>query len=117
ANVGSVLVAAAAEAIADTPFEQLTRDRIFAPLGMTETAWKLADIDPAHLAVPYDHGAAGWIPYGQYGEVDWPDGELRSSVRELSRFLNMFIARGQGLLAAETVAAIARTQIFHLDPA
>ena len=113
-NMGVVLLAAVAETIAGERFEQLTRDRIFAPLGMTESSWLLATIDPARLATPYDWTAAkGFFPYGQLGEPDWPDGGLRSSVVEMAKFLGAFSDRT--LLAPSTIDEAMRPQIPALD--
>jgi CubicO group peptidase (beta-lactamase class C family) len=94
-NMGVTLGASLVESIAKTSFEKFCKDRIFTPLGMKETSWKLLDIDPAHLAVPYDHNPKGYVAYGQFGEPDYPDGQLRSSVNELSRFLIMFMQFGE----------------------
>jgi CubicO group peptidase (beta-lactamase class C family) len=119
-NMGVTLAGFLAEHVGGAPLEQLTHDRIFTPLGMTETSWRLSDIDPDHLAMPYDWSqAAGFTPYGQFGEPDWPDGDLRSSVSELSRFLLMFMQGGEldgvRVLSADTVREMRRQQIPILD--
>jgi CubicO group peptidase (beta-lactamase class C family) len=95
-NMGVVLAGYMVEAKAGIPLETFTKARIFDPLGMKETAWKLSEIDPSHLAMPYDYAkSTGFTPYGQFGEPDWPDGMLRTSVPELARFLMMFMQRGE----------------------
>lgn len=113
-NMGVTLGASVVEAIAKTSFEKFCKDRIFTPLGMSETSWKLADIDEAHLAVPYDHRKGGYVPFGQFGEPDYPDGQLRSSVTELSRFLIMFMQlgeyEGKRILTKETAQEMRRAQ-------
>jgi CubicO group peptidase (beta-lactamase class C family) len=119
-NMGLTLAGYIAEQLAGQPLDKLTRDRIFTPLGMTETSWRLADIDPTHLAMPYDFSAAtGFTPFGQFGEPDWPDGDLRSSVTELSRFLIMFMqlgAYGDHRIISEHAAwEMRKVQIPDLD--
>jgi CubicO group peptidase (beta-lactamase class C family) len=118
-NMGVVTAGYLVEKATGTRLEQFTKDRIFTPLGMTETAWKIADIDPTHLAMPYDHDATGWTPYGQFGEPDWPDGMLRTSVPELARFLLMFMQFGEyggkQVLSRTSAEEMRRVQAPTLD--
>jgi CubicO group peptidase (beta-lactamase class C family) len=119
-NMGIVLGGYLAEVVEGVPLEKLTKDRIFTPLGMKETAWKLSEIDPSHLAMPYDWSAAkGFTPFGQFGEPDWPDGMLRTSVPELARFLMMFMNRGEfagtRILSEKSADEMRRVQFPDLD--
>jgi CubicO group peptidase (beta-lactamase class C family) len=81
------------------PFPELTRTEIFRPLGMAQTGWSLAAIDRARHAKLYDwpEGASGAGPVAipLYGLTTYPDGGLRTSVADLSRFFGMLLAGGE----------------------
>src|SRR5262249_34119564 len=94
-NMGIVLAGYLVEVISGIPFDQYCKENIFAPLGMAKTSWRLADIDRSLLAEPYDKSSAGYVPYGQYGEPDYPDGMLRTSVLELGRFIIAYMQGGR----------------------
>src|SRR5262249_38204564 len=94
-NMGVTLLGALVQVISGEAFDAYTKAHVFAPLGMTETAWRLADLDPEHIAMPYDGSGTTFTPFGQYGEPDVPDGMMRTSVTQLAAFLRMFIARGE----------------------
>src|SRR5262249_28089425 len=119
-NMGVTLLGALVQTISGETFEAYTKENVFAPLGMNETAWRLADLDPNHIAMPYDASSAGFAPFGQYGEADFPDGMMRTSVTQLSRFLLMNIALGQfdghAVLAQSSVEEMRRPQVPSLDP-
>ncbi len=110
-NLAVALLGYVAEAVAGVPFHELTRARIFEPLGMTQTAWRLADLPAGGLAMPY---SAARVPYGHYTFPDYPDGGLRTSVDDLSRFLRAVIGggmlEGRRILRPESVAEMLRVQ-------
>jgi CubicO group peptidase (beta-lactamase class C family) len=118
-NVGATLLGAIVQSVAKAPFEQITQERIFAPLGMNETAWHLADLDLGHVAMPYVASATGFTAYGQYGEPDFPDGMMRTSVVQLARFLAMNAQLGEyggaQLIAKTTAEEMRRKQIPSID--
>jgi len=93
-NMGTVLAGYLVEVISGVPFDQYTKDHIFTPLGMSTTSWRLRGIDRSILAMPYDKGPSGFMPYGQYGEPDYPDGMLRTSAKELGYFLGAYMQSG-----------------------
>jgi CubicO group peptidase (beta-lactamase class C family) len=113
-NMGIVLAGYLVEVISGMPFDEYCKINIFAPLSMPKTSWRLAGIDRSMLAEPYDKAASGYVPYGQFGEPDYPDGMLRTSVVELARFIIAYIQggryRGQRILKARTVKEMLRTQ-------
>ena len=114
ANMGAVLAGYLVETISGLPFDTYTRDHIFAPLGMDMTGWRLSEIEPRRLAMPYDKRESKFVPYGQYGEVNYPDGMLRTSVIELAHFLAAYLQEGayQGveILQPKTVRQILKPQ-------
>jgi CubicO group peptidase (beta-lactamase class C family) len=105
--MGIVLAGYLVEVISGIPFDRYCRSHIFTPLDMRTTAWRLRDIDRSILAMPYDKGPSGFVPYGQYGEPDYPDGMLRTSVKELGYFLSAYMQggrhNGQRILKSQTV--------------
>ncbi|MDP6539996.1 MAG: serine hydrolase domain-containing protein [Planctomycetota bacterium] len=120
-NIGFALVGHTVEALTQTPFDAYCQERIFEPLGMNETSWRMADLDPDHVAIPYSWNGASqqFIPYGHYGYPDYPDGGLRTSTVQLARFLlahmNGGEHRGRRILAPGTVADMQTVQYPALD--
>jgi len=81
---------------------------------MRKTSWRLAEIDQSILAMPYDKSSSGYVSYGQYGEPNYPDGMLRTSVVELAHFLIAYMQGGlydgQKVLKSTTVQEILKLQ-------
>jgi CubicO group peptidase (beta-lactamase class C family) len=134
-NVAFGVLAYAVERMTGTPFAQYCRSRIFEPLGMDETSWYLADIDISRHVVPYTWSEGGhvlsptWggrplgviregvgavVPEGDghhascpYNHPNFPDGFLRTSVRQLARYarayLNGGVLDGQRVLREGTI--------------
>lgn len=115
-NMGIALAGYVAEVVSGSDFAALCRRRIFAPLGMTRTSWRLADFpDRDRLAMPYRDEGGRYEAAGHYTFADYPDGGLRASARDMARFLAAH-ARGGRLLKAETLAAMFRPAVPSLDP-
>jgi CubicO group peptidase (beta-lactamase class C family) len=114
ANMGIVLAGFLVETISGVPLDKYSRDNIFAPLGMNRTSWRLADINQSMLAMPYDDTPDGFKPFGHYGEANYPDGMLRTSVVELAHFLIAYMQdgayEGQRILKEETVREMLKNQ-------
>jgi CubicO group peptidase (beta-lactamase class C family) len=104
------------------PFEELCKQRIFQPLGMTHSSFRLVDFDPATLAMPYSWNAATqqYVAEGHYGYPDWPAGTLRTSILDIARFQRAFInegtTEGVQLLKASTVEEMLTVQFRAEDP-
>ncbi len=96
-------------------FEAYCKTHIFQPLGMTETAWRLADLDRSHIAMPYEGRPGRYKEARLYGYPDFPAGTLRTSVEQLSKFLRMFMNGGEldgvRILEPETVADMIRVHV------
>jgi CubicO group peptidase (beta-lactamase class C family) len=118
-NMGAVLLGYLVEVISGVPFDQYCRDHILAPLGMTATTWRLAGIDRSRLAMPYRTRRSRFSAIGQYGEPDYPDGMLRTSVVELARFMIAYLQggslNGATILKPNTIAQMLTPQT-GLDP-
>jgi len=113
-NMGIVLAGYLVEVISGVPFDKYCKDHIFTPLGMNKTSWRLAGIDQSILAMPYDKDSSGFVPYGQFGEPDYPDGMVRTSVNELARFMIAYMQSGRfenkQILKAGTVQEMLKSQ-------
>lgn len=122
-NLGIALAGVLIERAAGASFEQVCADRIFVPLGMRDTAWRLASLDATRVALPYsyDRRRHTYRSRGQYGYPDIPDGALRTTAPELAKFLVMFMQGGTSggarILDPASVAAMATVQSPAIDPA
>lgn len=107
-NVGYALLGYLASRIAAKDMRQQTRERIFAPLGMHDTHWRLSDTPKRRSATPYDVIDGVLKPLEPVGFPDWPVGMLRSSVADFTRFVaasaNGGAAQGVRILRSETMA-------------
>jgi len=110
-NVGVGLLGYLVEVVADQPFDHYSREKLFDPLGMTETAWRLSELELVKVAVPYsgDH-TSGFEPEGHFGFPTYPDGLLRTSPTQLARLMIMVMQFGEldgkRILSREAVAAM-----------
>lgn len=119
-NIGTALAAYVVEETTGTPFDRWCDQNIFEPLGLRDTAWKLADMDEQSLALPYEWESGGYVTDGHYGFPDYPSGQLRSSASAMARFL-LAISEGGALdgervLEASNVNELLSTQFAGLDP-
>ena len=121
-NVAYGLLGYLVQRISGEDFVDYCRTRIFQPLGMNETSWRLADIDISRHVVPYTYRQGGevrsptWggsplgvilegsgptIPEGDghhancvYNHPNFPDGFLRTSLRQLAGFARACLSGG-----------------------
>jgi CubicO group peptidase (beta-lactamase class C family) len=91
-NLASALVGYLVERISQTPFDVYCKNKIFTPLGMTKTEWRLSNTPIAELAVPYSSDITSANPH--YTFPDYPNGGLRTTVLDLSQFLRGVIQNG-----------------------
>jgi CubicO group peptidase (beta-lactamase class C family) len=118
-NIGATLWAYIAERIAGIPFYQLSAQTVFSRLGMTDTSWRLADLDQTKLAVQYERGNKRLNAVPAFSYIEYPSGSVRTSANQLAKFLLMFMNDGEldgaRLLKPETAAEMRRRQIPALD--
>ena len=90
-NAGMTLLGAFLEAAcAGRTVAALARERVFQPLGMSCSAFTLAELPPgSRIAEP--HGDTG-KPLGLYGVAEYPAAGLRSTVHDLLLFAAQFTA-------------------------
>lgn len=91
-NVGSALTGYLVERITKIPFDVYCKNNIFIPLSMTKTEWRLANIPVNELAIPYSKAIKNANPH--YTSPDYPNGGLRTTVLDLSKFLRAVINNG-----------------------
>ena len=86
-----------AERITDTSWENLVRERIFAPLGMERTNFSVetSQADPDH-ALPYNlqDRAPELIPFRDISTVG-PAGSINSSVGEMTQWIRLQLGGGE----------------------
>ena len=92
-NIGAALAGHAVEHATGQPLDAYTREHFFKPLGMDHTRWFMADAPMDDHATLYVSEGPMRLPIQPYGLQTWPDGGLRTSVDDLSKF---FIALLQG---------------------
>lgn len=121
-NEGVALAGLLVQRISGMSFEDFCESRIFTPLGMTDTGWRLAGLDSSRIALPYYYssGEGGFVSFGLYGYPDIPNGALRTTAAQLAKFLLMFMGggvyNGTRLLESSTVDEMLAPQIPDLDP-
>ncbi len=120
-NVAFGLLGVLVEHISDRPFNEYCRESIFSPLGMSDSGWFLTEVDTGRHAVPYtlvpqdfelpeDRTMESYLPAGDpaessltpgayfahclYSFYNYPDGLVRTSINELSRFLRVYMNGG-----------------------
>ncbi|MDH5835260.1 serine hydrolase domain-containing protein [Luteimonas kalidii] len=113
-NIGAALAGHAVERATGQSLDAYTREHFFVPLGMARTRWFMADAPMDDHATLYVSQDGMQLPIQPYGLVTWPDGGLRTSVDDLSKF---FIALLQGgeyegtrVLSRESVLEMTRLQ-------
>jgi CubicO group peptidase (beta-lactamase class C family) len=119
-DIGVSIGAYAVERATKTSFDAWCKTQVFDALGMTETSFRLAGLDPSHVAQPYGWSKAkGYTTYGLYGYPDYPDGGLRTSAPQLAKFLLMFMGEGtwagKTVLQAASVAEMKKVQFPAVD--
>ena len=114
-NVATALAGYTVEATTGSAFDDYCDAHIFDVLGMESTGWHLADFADDTVAMPYAYSNGEHVAYGHYGYPDYPDGQLRSSINDLSRFLaaisNGGEIDGDRVLSEETVEALLSPQV------
>jgi len=117
-NEGSALIGVLVESISGVGFNAYCKQHIFTPLGMTNTFWRLDEINQP-IAIPYDNVGGNWVAYDHYTFTDYPNGGLRSTVRDMHRLIQTLIAggnyNGHQLLKTSTVTAMLTPQIPSID--
>ena len=112
-NIAAALAGHIVEIAVGERLDAYTRRLFFGPLKMGNTGWFLSDIELANHSTLYvDQGLPA--PIQLYGLTTYPDGGLRTSVADLSRFfvalLNEGEYQGTRILDKTSVAEMLRFQ-------
>jgi len=116
-NVAFGLLGLIVEKVAKQPFNLYCREHIFQPLGMKHTGWMLSEVDTGNYIRPYAYITEGnrkeymtyarlfpnetafkvgtFIPVCLYSFPNYPDGLVRTSVREISFYLAALLNGGE----------------------
>ncbi|WP_101946501.1 serine hydrolase [Mycobacterium sp. 3519A] len=91
-NLGAALAAYVVECVTWENYADYTDRRILKPVGMTDSAWFLSEIDKSRYATHYmGEKVIPWYAFSSY-----PDGGLISSVEDMGRFLTEMIRGYKG---------------------
>jgi len=118
-NIATALAGYMVEVVTETPFDDYCDTHIFDILGMTHSGWHLADFNPENVAMPYSWSNGTYKAEGHYGYADYPDGQLRSSISDMARFLatisNNGELEGTNVLNPETMTELLSPQAPGVD--
>ncbi len=113
-NTGAALIGLLVEQISGIGFNAYCKQNIFTPLGMTNTSWRLDEITQT-IVQPYDYTGGQYEAIPHYTFTDYPNGGLRSTPRDMFKFLSAFAVGGTvnnvQLLKPETINAMTTLQI------
>ena len=90
-NVAYALLGYLVEVVTETPFNEYCNASIFQPLSMDDTGWFLSEVDTNRLTYPYFKGKEK-LPH--YSSPTYPDGMLKTTVEDYSKFLTATMNKG-----------------------
>lgn len=111
-NVGYGLLGHLADRVTGQDFRDWIAERLFAPLDLTRSMWRLRDI-PANAARPYEIVDDTIAPTAPVGFPDWPAGMLRTSVSDLTRLMAA-VANGGNLTDHKVLSAANTTDLLTM---
>ena len=109
-NIGAGLAGYIVERVSRKPLNVFTRKIIFKPLGMNNTCWFLSEMDREKHSRLYESKKNNTLldNIDLYGLTTYPDGGVRTTVADLSRYLlcimNKGLYKGTRILKEETVS-------------
>ena len=113
-NIGAGLAGYVVEVAVGMKLNAYAKQYIFSPLRMSNTGWVLAEVDPAKHAQLYVAQNGSTIPIPLYELTTYPDGGVRTSVADLSKFfialLNDGVYEGTRILDQRWVEEMVRFQ-------
>ena len=113
-NIGAALAGHAVERATGQSLDAYTREHFFGPLGMDSTRWFMADAPMDDHTTLYVSQEGMQLPIQPYGLVTWPDGGVRTSVNDLSKFFIALLRGGEyvgtRVLSRESVREMTRLQ-------
>jgi CubicO group peptidase (beta-lactamase class C family) len=113
-NIAAGLAGYILECRTGKKLSEYCQEKVFAPLNMQKSAWFLAETDLSLHSKLYKHEAEKPTEIPLYSVTTYPDGGVRTSVAELSKFfislLNGGEYQGTRILAKSTVEAMLTLQ-------
>jgi CubicO group peptidase (beta-lactamase class C family) len=113
-NIGAGLAGYIVELRTGSKLNEYSKRYIFKPLKMTNSGWSLAEINTKNHTKLYEKKGDSIKQIQWYEETTYPDGGVRTSVDELSRFfialLNDGKYNGSSILKKESVDEMLRFQ-------
>jgi CubicO group peptidase (beta-lactamase class C family) len=94
-NIGAGLAGYIVECVTGELLNTYSKRHIFEPLTMTNSGWLISEIDPALHAKLYYKEADSVLVIPQYGNVTYPDGGVRTSVSDLSKYFTCILQGGE----------------------
>ena len=117
-NEGNALIALLVQQISGMDFSEYCKKNIFEPLGMSNSFWHLSEINQT-IVQPYNYSKGEYTAIQQYTFTDYPNGGLRSTTKDLFKFLSAFVQEGKSnnyqVLKNETIKKMIIAQIPDLD--
>ncbi|CAA9569682.1 MAG: Beta-lactamase class C-like and penicillin binding proteins (PBPs) superfamily / DUF3471 domain [uncultured Thermomicrobiales bacterium] len=96
-NQGLTAAAVAAASAAGMEWEDLCREKLYAPLGMTKTSSRFADyMAQADRAIPHVRRNGAWevTPQQRNPDPESPAGGVSSTVNDLARWVRLVLSQG-----------------------
>ena len=99
-NIGAALAAYLVEIKSGMAFDEFTAKYVFAPLEIKNTTWFYDETKAKNYATLYD---AKRKPLPVYSSITYPDGSLKTSVEDLSKYLREIIRgfAGDGVILSK----------------
>lgn len=113
-NIAAGLAGFIVEQVTGKKLNEYSRQHIFKPLGMKSTGWFFSEINLKNHAKLYEKKGDTLQLIQLYGVTTYPDGGVRTSVEELSKFFIALLNEGEyngvRILKKETVQEMTRFQ-------
>lgn len=104
-NTGMATLGRIIEVVADQPYERFLEERIFKPLGMTDTFFFVPEAKKPRIAAVYTSTKEGKLLnmgngiYRPGAKYPMPEGGLYSTAQDMAAFYQMCLSGGKGILS------------------
>jgi CubicO group peptidase (beta-lactamase class C family) len=106
-NSSYSLIGCVVERLSGRPFWEYCREKLFLPLRMKDSSWRIADLNRDRFAYPYLKESGRMIREEPSSWPGYMDGGLRTKMKDFGNFLVMMMTRGtferRQILKPETV--------------
>lgn len=114
-SVGYALLGYLVGRLGPAPLDSVSKRRLFAPLGMKNTAWRYEGLKNEQLAEPYEFKNRQFKQLPRPSYPDWPDGLLVTSAADFAQLLRVFTQSGATILKPSTVSAMLAPDPIAVD--